>query len=62
MAGLPVRRQQPYDTPDALRRSRYTSREVQSCGADAAKTTSAEGLQRDSDQIGGKKCQMRTAA
>lgn len=62
MAGLPVRRRQPYDTPDALRRSRYTSREVRFGGADAAKTASAKGLQRDGDQIGGKKRQVCAAA
>lgn len=62
MAGLPVRRRQPYDTPDALRRSRYTSREVRFGEADAAKTASAEGLQRDGDQIGGKERQVCAAA
>ncbi len=62
MAGLPVRRRQPYDTPDALRRSRYTSREVVFGEADAAKTASAGELQRDGDQIGGKERQMRAAA
>ncbi|GKV93023.1 hypothetical protein PEC301645_04700 [Pectobacterium carotovorum subsp. carotovorum] len=62
MAGLSVRRRQPYDTPDTLRRSRYTSREVKSCGADAAKTASAEGLQCDGDQIGGEERQVCAAA
>ncbi|GKW25962.1 hypothetical protein PEC311524_35560 [Pectobacterium carotovorum subsp. carotovorum] len=44
MAGLPVRRRQPYDTLEALRRSRDTSREVQFDEADAAKTASTERL------------------
>ncbi|GBO51069.1 hypothetical protein MFFDBJGM_04106 [Pectobacterium versatile] len=44
MAGLPVRRRQPYDTPDALRRSRYTSREVSFGEADAMKTAPAGGF------------------
>ncbi|GKV83288.1 hypothetical protein PEC106664_40620 [Pectobacterium carotovorum subsp. carotovorum] len=62
MAGLPVRRRQPYDTPDALRRSRYTSREVSFGEADAMKTASAGELQRDGDQIGGEERQMRATA
>lgn len=41
MAGQPVRRRSHYDTPDASRKSRVTSREVAFYEAAAEKTAAA---------------------